>query len=360
MKIPIIVVALMLPLCAAAETVRVEFNTEYPEEVTRAYGHYYQEDFETAFAEFSVLAELGDPFSQFILGWMHQEGEATPVNQQEAIKWYRKSADGGFSAAMFNLGGIYENGNGVPQDNEEALRWYGLAAVNGDPDAQSAYNSLRSKMAALRDKESESLSQTSASAAPAAPNSSGKPSNVSAQSRVAPKKEIVASETASPVKVQPSVNPPRTASTYRAASANRSSSSGLDRIAFKGLQGATVGVTLALIGGLVALIIWGAKKTTKAAAPKVEHLRKTAIPKAKKLATKSSSRIRDFSKTEEEKVLEIDDSHFETASDEILTNSQKSGLWLKAQTLADGDEVRQKAIYIRLRAKQLDEAKDGG
>ena len=56
---------------------------------------------------------------------------------------------------------------------------------------------------------------------------------------------------------------------------------------------------------------------------------------------------------EEARILEIDDIFFETAEYEIEHNLQNSGLWIKSSVLAEGDQAKQKAVYIRLRATQL-------
>lgn len=131
--------------------------------------------------------------------------------------------------------------------------------------------------------------------------------------------------------------------------------SGLERIAFEAAGGALVGVTLALIGTVAFYLYRGAKKAKKAAAPKVEHFKKTTLPKARNFAARTGASISGRVRTEEEKVLEIADEFFESASEEISQNAQKPGLWLKSLALAEGDESKQKAIYIRLRAKQLSE-----
>jgi hypothetical protein len=36
-------------------------------------------------------------------------------------------------------------------------------------------------------------------------------------------------------------------------------------------------------------------------------------------------------------------------------NIESESLWIKAYALAEGDEIKQKAIYVKLRAKEIDE-----
>ena len=51
-----------------------------------------------------------------------------------------------------------------------------------------------------------------------------------------------------------------------------------------------------------------------------------------------------------------DDDNYIVAYNEVETmNIESESLWIKAYTLAEGDEIKQKAIYVKLRAKEIDE-----
>jgi TPR repeat protein len=55
----------------------------------------------------------------------------------EAVKWIRKAADQGYSAAQEELGQKYYGvSEGVPQNFAEAAKWFGKAADQGDSSAQ--------------------------------------------------------------------------------------------------------------------------------------------------------------------------------------------------------------------------------
>ena len=56
---------------------------------------------------------------------------------EEAIEWYKKSAEQGFPYAYNSLFGAYYLGQGVDQNKEEAFRFARLAAENGDQDLQN-------------------------------------------------------------------------------------------------------------------------------------------------------------------------------------------------------------------------------
>ena len=54
----------------------------------------------------------------------------------EAVDWYRKSADQGYYRAQNNLGMKYVFGEGVAQDYSQAAQWFQKAADQGDALAQ--------------------------------------------------------------------------------------------------------------------------------------------------------------------------------------------------------------------------------
>uniref|UniRef100_A0A914VL89 Uncharacterized protein n=1 Tax=Plectus sambesii TaxID=2011161 RepID=A0A914VL89_9BILA len=56
------------------------------------------------------------------LGFMYKNGRGVPQSDEEAVKWYRKSAEQGEASAQYNLGWMYEIGHGVPQSDEEAVK----------------------------------------------------------------------------------------------------------------------------------------------------------------------------------------------------------------------------------------------
>ena len=76
-------------------------------------------------------AERGDVEAQYNLGVLYGMGRGVPLDDAEAVRWYRLAAEQGEAAAQHNLGFMYATGRGVPQDDVEAVRWYRLAATQG-------------------------------------------------------------------------------------------------------------------------------------------------------------------------------------------------------------------------------------
>ena len=94
-------------------------------------------DFSTALSAFRSLAGHV-PEAQFNLGMMYAKGLGVTQDREEALKWYRKSAERGMKEAQYNLGNSYFYGRGVANDYKEAAKWYLKSAEQGMADAQNA------------------------------------------------------------------------------------------------------------------------------------------------------------------------------------------------------------------------------
>ena len=104
-----------------------------------AYGCYYdflKTDYKAAFPKCKVSAIQVDAKSQAALGVMYSKGQGVGQSYSEAMKWYRKAADQGFTIAQFNLGTMYMKGQGGAQSHSEAIKWYRKAADKEHAEAQ--------------------------------------------------------------------------------------------------------------------------------------------------------------------------------------------------------------------------------
>ena len=81
-------------------------------------------------------AEQGDGEAQYNLGVLYGRGRGVPLDDAEAVRWYRSAAEQGHAPAQFNLGASYDFGRGVIEDVDDAVRWYRLAAEQGEAAAQ--------------------------------------------------------------------------------------------------------------------------------------------------------------------------------------------------------------------------------
>ena len=84
---------------------------------------------------FNVLhkdAKNNDEIAQYRLGVRYEKGINIEENINEAIKWYRLSANQGYEPSQYILGNIYFYGECVEKDFKEAAKWYKKAAENGN------------------------------------------------------------------------------------------------------------------------------------------------------------------------------------------------------------------------------------
>jgi TPR repeat protein/serine/threonine protein kinase len=87
---------------------------------------------------YRLSAEQGYSAAQAYMGFAYYSGMGVVQNLQEAVRWYSLSADQGYAAAQCNLGLCYEHGYGAVKNPDNAVKWYKAGAEQGD--AASLYN----------------------------------------------------------------------------------------------------------------------------------------------------------------------------------------------------------------------------
>lgn len=88
---------------------------------------------EEALGWYRKSADGGFPFGEYHLAEMYRQGKGTPVDDVAAVEHYRKAASAGLPAALFYMGYMYEEGRGVEADLLQAQRYYLMAAEGGSP-----------------------------------------------------------------------------------------------------------------------------------------------------------------------------------------------------------------------------------
>ncbi len=134
-------------------------------DLAAARSHLLTGDYAAAAMEYKRLAEQGDGEAQASLAEMYFTGRGIDQDQEAAIEWFRRAADGGHVASqvhlgmisaqmqnfelsakwfrmaaeagdaggMTNLAALYLRGLGVEQNAARALDWFAKAAAQGDP-----------------------------------------------------------------------------------------------------------------------------------------------------------------------------------------------------------------------------------
>lgn len=102
-------------------------------DLTTAQQAYKQGNYATALRDLTPLAEQGDSGAQLLLARMFLMGQGVSRDFDQAMKWFRASADQGNADAQFFIGSYYL----LPRrDIPGGIRWLRLSAEQGNQDAQ--------------------------------------------------------------------------------------------------------------------------------------------------------------------------------------------------------------------------------
>lgn len=88
-------------------------------------------DYAKALEQLTPLADDGNSYAMFALGYMYSNGYGVELSSEKASEWYTKAADAGYADAMLCLAYMYENGVGVEKDLDKADEWSTRAQQNG-------------------------------------------------------------------------------------------------------------------------------------------------------------------------------------------------------------------------------------
>ena len=226
------------------------------------------------------------------------DGAGVQQNYPEAIRLYREAAAQGIREAYYNLGIIYENGMGVKKDNDEAARFY-MKAMN------AGYDGALERLLPLLALEGIAVEN------PKLQHENNKQDSVS----------------------YISVNKTTDLSVK-------------DRVIEKGAKGMIAGGVFATLLFLIATV----SRYMKRVFPRYKKATANAIHKT---ASNTVHVVQELRKSEGERLSDLDDQFFGVVAEEMSNGDVKQDLWTKAFMIADGEESKQKASYIRLRVKQL-------
>lgn len=95
-----------------------------------------RKDYAVALIKYKLAAHMGNSEGQFRLGMMYYNGEGSPVDFTEAIRWIKLSSENGHPVAQFMLGSMYHTGKKLNKNIDEAVRLYKLSARQGFEPAQ--------------------------------------------------------------------------------------------------------------------------------------------------------------------------------------------------------------------------------
>ena len=95
-----------------------------------------RQDYDEAVKWFRKSAEQGCPDAQLEVGTAYDSGCGMQQDHVEAIRWWSKAAQQGNANAQCLLGFAYYNGQAVKKDYAEAVKWFAASAAQGQSGAQ--------------------------------------------------------------------------------------------------------------------------------------------------------------------------------------------------------------------------------
>ncbi len=107
------------------------------QDLDKGYAAFNSKDYATALKELKPIAEKGNRFVQYDVGYLYVNGLGVSEDRKEAFKWFKLAAEQGYSPGQWRLAIMYKTGTGVAQNYEEAFKWYKLVAEQGDAYAQN-------------------------------------------------------------------------------------------------------------------------------------------------------------------------------------------------------------------------------
>ena len=97
---------------------------------------YDAKDYAKAFVKLKAAAEKGHKKAQYRVGLCYDKGKGVKENDDEAFRWYSKSAAQNYAKAQYQLGKCYKEGEGCKEDRSKALAWWLKAAKQDNADAE--------------------------------------------------------------------------------------------------------------------------------------------------------------------------------------------------------------------------------
>jgi len=114
-KLMVMMMALMVAMMAGAQSVDELYE--------QGKALYDAKDYAAAIAKLRPAAEKGHKKAQYRMGRCYDKGRGVAENNDEAFKWYAKSAAQGYYKAEYQMARSYIKGKGVTPDEKKAKSW---------------------------------------------------------------------------------------------------------------------------------------------------------------------------------------------------------------------------------------------
>lgn len=101
---------------------------------------------ELALQDCLTFAQLGYADAQFVLGEYWYQGQYTPRDYQQALKWFEQASIQGHALAQLRLGSMFYRGEGVTANSIQAYIILKMSAINGSDEALDTADRVAAQM----------------------------------------------------------------------------------------------------------------------------------------------------------------------------------------------------------------------
>jgi len=105
-------------------------------QLDQAYQYWKAGQLDRMIALVEPMARQGSAAAQFLMGEFCSNGIGLPEDDEQAVQWWRKSAEQGVSRAQNELGVALTDGRGTDADPQQAVDWYRKAVAQGSDVAE--------------------------------------------------------------------------------------------------------------------------------------------------------------------------------------------------------------------------------
>lgn len=137
---------LLISLCIASMVARADDNALIIPATQQCTLERIASEPKLALEDCLTFAQLGYAEAQFVLGEYWYQGQLTPRDYAQALKWFEQASVQGHAMAQLRLGTMFYRGEGIQANSIQAYIVFKMSAINGSDEALDSADSVAAQM----------------------------------------------------------------------------------------------------------------------------------------------------------------------------------------------------------------------